>query len=140
MRDEKIASALRAETEKKRKGRHRQPVSVQGHVRGCLPEILDAREVMTWDEIAGTMTKAGLRWANGNPLTGKQLRNIASRMRQAERADGVSARPVRNDRKSGGEFTAETAASAGRRVEGAERGTVKNNILEEIKAAQKERQ
>lgn len=144
MRDEKIASALRAETEKRRKAPHRPATSVQGHVRMCLPEIIEAREVMTWDEIAGVMTKAGLRWANGKPLTGKQLRNIASRLRQAEQARGARSGSFhRTGRETGGPANAPSAPA---RKDGTDRGersgqpSVISGILEEIKAAQKERQ
>lgn len=85
MRNERIASAIRNEADRQRAARKGPSVSVEGTVRAHLKDILAVRPETTWDGIAKALAAEGVVWANGNPLTGKQLRSIVSRLTKNER-------------------------------------------------------
>lgn len=144
MRHEKIAAILRAETEKRRRVKRQIPASVQGWVRASLSEILDARKDQTWDEIARLLAANGLRWANGNRVTGQHLRTIVSNLLRTGNApvasySTVSALVRSADRRSNPDLS---QRDANREVAAEQEGAKmdRRTILDEIRRSEEARE
>lgn len=143
MRNERIATAIRHEADKQRAARKGVSASVEGTVRAHLEDILAVRPETTWDGIASALAAAGVVWANGNPLTGKQLRSIVSRLTKNERMTKESRHIPRTSHPSSPALASTPPEKTGEdpqemTVQTAEKSS-KSKILSEIQRASSER-
>ena len=80
MANQDTADRLRNRAAGKTEPKRGQPGSVQGFVRRHLDVIREVKDKLSWDEIAEEFARDGLRWKNGNFVTGRDLRTIFSKI------------------------------------------------------------
>lgn len=69
------------ETKKRKKQHPSLSKGVQAFVRFHFDEIMEAKEELTWNEIADIFKKFNIVWSNGSSVSGKDLRSIVSRLK-----------------------------------------------------------
>lgn len=142
MADKKIIFALRAEAEKRRRERGSSR-TVQGQIRAVLAEILETKRELTWNQIAEVLTRKGIRWANGNKLTGKQVSNIVARLTRTKSSPVKRVPLTRIEEKPAVNQAGLRPAEAERAPRETFRGGLspesRSLILEEMEGAKKER-
>ena len=113
--------------------------SVRGFVLEQLNVILEAKALMTWDQIAIELEKDGLKWGNGNRVTGTHLRVLVSRyLKQSNRTQRQA---LRLSEKRSEHISVDKDGPDKPRISKSSMGQKEKNaaILAEIERATKER-